>query len=168
MITRNWYNAFKAYRAKTVLTGALKNVSGQTVNAGCYDMSSAIDHLCLREKSFLLSASVGEGIVVGSGTTPPTLDDYKLESQITTGLSAIVATTLDADNDMIYAVTITNTSSEDITICEIGMHSYVYTSNSSSSATCLVERTVLENPITIPASGIGLINYAIKLTIPQE
>jgi hypothetical protein len=82
-------------------------------------------------------------------------------------LSCSVAIAVDEDNDAVYKLTITNTSGEDITIGEIGMISpFYYNTTSSARRQALKERTVLDSPLTIPAGGVGLIDYSIKLPIP--
>ena len=111
----------------------------------------------------LASNDTTSGVVVGSGTTPPTAQDYKLENQITT-VSGNVAynTTQDADGVTINSIiTVTNTADTDITIGEVGL--YV---NTSGNWTWMAERTVLETPVTIPAGGVGQVTYTIRMNYP--
>lgn len=171
MVTRNWYNAFKALRSKTLIPNGFTFASGAKTKAGYLATSSGSvtnqTWLSLRNSNISFSTST-YGIMVGSGSTPATLDDYMLENLIASGLSISVAEAVDDDNDGVYKLTITNTSNQDITIGEIGMWLQLYTgNNTNNSGAFLVERTVLDNPITIPAGGIGLIEYAIKLPIPE-
>ena len=172
MVLRNWYNLMKANRAQQILTEALTYWNGSTSDVAYRSAAGIEKSLALSPTDGLKLGSTGGGgtysyIVLGSGTTPATVDDYKLENQITSGLTGTTAITVDEDNDAIYVLTLTNTSSEDITIGEVGIFASCFTKNSSSStALFLLERTVLDAPITIPAGGIGTIDYSIKLPIP--
>lgn len=122
------------------------------------------------------TSSTGTGIMFGTGTTPATLTDYKLESQITSGISAAYSgnASVDSDGNLHKSAfyTITNTSSDDITISEIGYAERLSGSStigdsgiSSTSISCLFDRTLLTNPITIPAGEAGVIKYDIKTII---
>ena len=173
MVLRNWYNLMKAYRAQTTIAnGLILGSDNYTQTAGYYNNTDSLKILCLRPTGGLTfytnPSGSGPWFVVGRGTTPATLDDYALEDLITSDLSCTVATAVDEDNDAVYKLTLTNTSSEDITIGEVGIHSTCYYGNNSSARTCwaLLERTVLDTPLNIPAGGIGMIDYTIKLPIP--
>ena len=61
--------------------------------------------------------------------------------------------------------TITNTGSSAFTIGELGLIAATYT-NVSTNSKCLVERTVLDTPVTIPAGGIGQVEYTITFNYP--
>ena len=167
MVTRNWYNYFKSMRAEQVFSNAITEWSGSKNSAGWRYNGNFDSVINFKNVAFYLSNS-NNGIVVGSGRTPATIDDYKLESMITSGLSASIAKSIDSDNDTIIALTFTNTSSADITIGEIGYVGTVYIDNNfGGSKYVLLERTVLDSPVTIPAGGIGKIEYSIKLNIPE-
>ena len=66
--------------------------------------------------------------------------------------------------------TLTNTGSEDFTISELGLVTYAYITNTNGYCyenNFLLERTVLENPITIPANGgVGQVTYTIRMDYP--
>lgn len=172
MVLRNWYNMMKAYRAQRALTGAITDTSGNARDVYTREKDGLATSFALSPADgFTLNSFTSGGaysyIVVGSGTTPATVDDYKLESQITSGLTGTSAITVDEDNDATYTLTLTNTSDADITIGEIGIFASCFVNNTSSGTDCvLMERTVLDAPITIPAGGIGVIDYAIKVGIP--
>lgn len=109
-------------------------------------------------------------VYFGTGTTPATLDDYKLESIITSGISISEQseTSSLADNVITKKATyiLKNNSSSDITIGEIGIYKYINYGSSSNASFFLLERTVLDEPITIPADGTGTVNYTIKIQVP--
>ena len=111
------------------------------------------------------------GVRFGSDDTSPTVNDYKLGNQITSGLSftnpAKIAYTL-SNTYAEYAATygVTNTSEETIVIKEIGLFSQPSTIDTGGTQpgyiAALVDRTVLETPITIPASESKQITYTIR------
>lgn len=172
MVTRNWYNFFKSYRGARRIEGGITEWNGTKNYAGWYNTSSSsfANTITFRDAAVRFATGTGnEGIVLGSGRTPATIDDYKLESMITSGLSASATRSYDEDNDTIYVLTITNTSNEDITIGEIGCVGIVHIGeNNSGTKYVLTERTVLDSPVTIPAGGIGKVEYRIKMIIPED
>ena len=118
--------------------------------------------------------AAGAGVVFGSGTTPATENDYNVESAILSGLSVPTPTvTYSYDNEKVarkltYAVT--NTSSSSITISEIGWRVKLNCTTSQGSGstieeTVLMDRTVLDTPVTIPAGETRIIEYSIISTL---
>lgn len=110
------------------------------------------------------------GQAFGTGDTPASEDDYTLESVITSGLSASapsVTTEYDSENNCYFrrmTYTINNTSDADITIKEVGTYrgiAYASTLGATGSSTklLLVDRTVLDTPLTIPAGEAGVLRY---------
>ena len=105
------------------------------------------------------------GVSFGTGTTPATASDYCLESILgTTQISASVPSTVSysrVDTYEEYSVTfgVTNETADAITISEVGLPIY---SNNSPYPYVLVDRTVLDTPITIPAGQSKQITYTIR------
>lgn len=110
------------------------------------------------------------GQAFGTGDTPPTEDDYTLESVITSGISASApsaSTEFDTVNNRYIrrlTYTINNDSDSDITIKEVGTYrgiAYASTLGATGSSTklLLVDRTVLDTPLTIPAGEAGVLRY---------
>lgn len=119
------------------------------------------------------SLSGDGGVIFGTNDTPATASDYKLSGEIISGITASVAKNknVDAGNGVatlsaIY--TITNGNSDAITIKEVGLIANAYSSSGNASAEykCLIERTVLNEPVTIPAGGVGQVVYTITLNYP--
>ena len=106
------------------------------------------------------------GIYFGSGSTPATKADYKLEKPITSGLrvSGIDDDYLILQNNGKYEAMVTfllkNTSDAEINVYEIGAVTPVGNS-SSSFYPVLMERTVLAEPVTIPAGGTRALEYRV-------
>lgn len=96
---------------------------------------------------------------LGTGTTPPTEDDYCLESVIPDEMlsdqMSSVSYWMNTDTKTLYVVTHTvrNNSSSPITVSELGIsfrfRCLTSSSTAASYANFLLSRTVLENPVTI-------------------
>ena len=113
-------------------------------------------------------------LVIGSGTTPVTGADYRLESEITTVSSLSVDRSFNmSKGEMTVTKTMRNTSSEEITINEVGIiamttHFTSYTTSTSSSSGMtngpyLAFREVLATPIVVPAGESFTISLTHKL-----
>lgn len=106
------------------------------------------------------------GVSFGTGTTPATASDYCLESILgTTQISVTVPSAVTfsrGDTFDEYSVTfgITNITTEAITISEAGLTAMPFKGNPNHYA--LVDRTVLDTPVTIPAGQSKQITYTIR------
>jgi hypothetical protein len=105
------------------------------------------------------------GVFWGRGTTPPTKNDYKLEDPITDGTLATVGsreTLIKTDNGDHYRISalhqVTNNTNNDITITEAG----IFGNWKSGGKVFLLDHTILETPVVIPARKTVPIEYAIK------
>lgn len=108
------------------------------------------------------------GVVFGDGTAEPTMDDYCLSGNVVSSFNE--TNTIELTKDETTGIvtiskkyTITNTGSSPITISEIALidnfkNSYYYFS-------FVVDRTLLDNPVTIPAGGTGYVTYTIEVTL---
>ena len=112
--------------------------------------------------------------IFGTGNALPTINDYKLSGEIIKGLSSSNVTTTQVFehvgdvNKLVTTYTISNTTSSDIIIGEIGIMNtirvYYQKSNSYDVyVPILLERTALDEPITIPAGGIGRVTYTLEM-----
>lgn len=164
MLLRNWYNSLAVSMGRKTMPNGHKNSSGSVRDVSYYQNGKTNafcpEELTIRMSDFWTSSGC---IIIGSGTTPPTVDDYKLESQITSGITGSIASKFSDEGLLVFTLTLNNTSSADITIGEVGYAAGVPTSSSSSGAAALLERTVLDEPITIPAGGVGQILYTFGL-----
>ncbi len=127
---------------------------------------------------YLLAVNAGQGnqgygILVGSGTTPVSRDDYKLVSQIAHGsdvgqLSYGAVTVEDPDGtppDTVFRVirTFTNNTTESITVSEIGLAFYEY--DASAYTLCfLIARDVLSTSQSVPSGATLTVRYIFKVT----
>lgn len=101
----------------------------------------------------------GRGIAFGSGTTPPQKTDYKLENYITTGLTYSGNNTNLTDGVANWVQTVQNTSTEQITITEVGLFSKY--ENSVNCNTFLLTRTVLDTPVVLQPNEVKTFTITI-------
>lgn len=120
---------------------------------------------------------INQGVYFGTGSTPATKADYKLESPITSGLTITNPSALvwDDDGNGKYSAcadfVVRNTSGAEINIYEIGVFTPTCANRNGSMTTTdtldlvLMERTVLAEPITIAPGEAKLVTY--KITFNQ-
>lgn len=110
-----------------------------------------------------ISATYGDGIVFGDSDEPESEDDYYLKGSKITGLTSSVAVQT-AAGSVKKIFTLTNNSSSPVTIKEVCFYAqfYYYSMDGGGNAvSIMVDRTVLDTPVTIPAGGVGQVVYTI-------
>lgn len=112
------------------------------------------------------TGTIGNGyLMLGTGTTAPTADDYCLESPITTNLSCDSVSVSRTSLIKTYTATFTNSGSSDITVTEVGFWIcifYDYSNADERADNFLIDRTVLDTPVTIPAGESRTITYQMS------
>lgn len=107
-------------------------------------------------------------LLFGTGTTPPTINDYRIETPITTGLSMASGTTTLVNKTALsngrYSyktrAAVNNTSNANITISEIALNAPLEViRGTTSGATACVYRDVLLSPITLEPGDTVLIEF---------
>ena len=109
------------------------------------------------------------GVKFGDGNSHATMDDYCLSGNLLTNLDITANTTRTVEDGGVtvqHVYTITNKNTEDITIREVGMVAGIPYGTSISKHMALIERTVLDSPVTIPAGGVGQVTYTIRFNYP--
>jgi len=104
-------------------------------------------------------------IILGNGTTEPTPEDYRLESQITENLSCDNVSVSRNTTIKTYTATFSNSGTSPMTVTEIGYVSrfvWDYTFGDYSFDNFLMDRTVLDTPITIPAGESRTVTYELS------
>ena len=160
MLTKNFYSFMRAAFQGT--NAVFVTTNGTEVSKTYYNpnLPFAIMNKWGSDKSTA-------GVSFGTGTTPATVSDYALESIL--GTTQIGVSTPSAVSFSRYAtyeeytVTfgITNKTAEAITISEVGLTACPNT-NGTPYPFVLVDRTVLAEPITIPAGQSKQITYTIR------
>lgn len=110
-------------------------------------------------------------IIFGTGTTPVTFDDYRIETPIASGLSlanintSLLSKTAYINNSYAFktTATVTNTSDSNITINEIALNS------DGDAVTMCIYREVLSEPIVLAPNESVVIefNFAGSNMIPS-
>lgn len=167
MFLNNWYTCISAII--TQISGVkCVTVDGTTATCPINTSSSSI-YNTLRLNYLMKTIPLGThlknvGAVFGTGNSAA-IDDYTLSGTLLTSahISAVCSLAADYDNEgmtLTGTYTISNVSANEITISEIGLVTY------NSSVYCLVEHTVLDTPVTIPAGGVGQVTYTIRFNYP--
>ena len=174
MITKN----FKNFLASILCTRGtyamgwlpIKTVQNQNKYTASYFGSSS--YFPSTVSSNVRTDYTGAGVQLGSGTTPATENDYRIETPIGSTNVAVAVTAQNVlDNDDLcvqYDILVTNNRSSDLTIAEIGYAQTIAVtdskgSTSPSSSVVLFDRTVLDTPVEIPAGEQGTIRYRLKV-----
>lgn len=176
MITTNFKQAMKMiltnYNSRNEGGIEVKNTSGSTKYLMVFDgwpSSSSVS------KGVVINSNNSPGIWVGSGSTPESESSYTLDSRITSGLTAnnpTFGSGVDESGNpqMKLVIMLTNTSSSSITVAEIGFFQQIRLANSASGSsgtleTIMLDRTLLDTPVTIPAGESAAITYTLKTVI---
>lgn len=167
MKLKNWYICKAAKRSSSdgvaLVVKSLDNTSVTLQGSGSSGVTQVTRLAQISTSAYYPATNGGCNVICGSGNTAPTIDDYCLETPFKTlGVVSSVYKQL-VENDVIigtsYIKTLTNNTGAEITINEVG----VVTTNSSStvndSTSILVERTVLESPITVPDGATFTITF---------
>lgn len=114
------------------------------------------------------SSTASTGVSFGNGTAKPTLEDYTYAGDLLTNYSHTYTQTIGSDEQGWFVktvYTITNTGDEAFTISEVGL-TCQYSSVGSYYRTYLYERTLLDEPVTIEAGGVGVVTYIVRFDPP--
>lgn len=181
MLTHNYYRALAMASASYTNSGSITtyavntglkvtDTAGDTKSLYTYRSNNDFMYLALGRAALLTSISGTNGFVLGNGTTPPTLEDYGLSGTVISTVSCLSYTySFDSDDSGITAINryiVENTGTEDIIVSEIAWFSFVYT-ESSSGSTVMIDRTLLDSPVTIAPGNTAQIEYKIRFPYNQ-
>ena len=176
MFTRNWYKLLAVKMSNSSYDGGFQNYSGGTQTHGNTNSlniaigSAGSDVYSPSLHNLRTSLGYG-GVILGTGSTPATVDDYRLSGNLINTVSASRSVTSKMTESGITfeaLYTITNAGDTAITIGEIGLVANQYTNSANANYTALLERTVLDTPITIEPGGVGQVTYTITMNFPTE
>lgn len=175
MVTKNFLNVLGMVLQSGSLRGSLIM---RTINGNTKYLNGA-NHLFLSSPTRAVTLVANDaGISVGTGSTAPTGYDWRLEATLTSGISLSIAeirygTDSPGNPYVEYDITATNIGSEPVTIKEIGYKQKVRTTiypltynGAGDEDVCLMDRTVLDTPVTIDPGDAGIITYKLR-TIPE-
>ena len=161
MLTKNFYSYIRAAFQETSVTFTLSDGTTNMTN-----LSNDIPPFNAMNVWADGTTDI-KGVSFGTGTTPATASDYSLESMLgSTQISVATPSSVSfskVDTYEEYSVTfgVTNKTSNDITISEVGLTA-MPASAGGSMCYVLVDRTVLDTPVTIPAGQSKQITYTIR------
>jgi hypothetical protein len=158
-----------------------QNVQPSFIRMSNYDIFSTMQRFPSQSCTTVatISSGIGNhyGVIFGNGTGSPSAEDSQIFSSPLTSIVAsntTVSTSVEYDSELnktyyrgIY--TITNNTTNDITVSEIGLlATVVYTEGKEYYQTCasLIEHSVLDTPVTIPVNSVGQITYTICMDDP--
>ena len=161
MLTKNFYSYMRA--AFQNKSAAFVQTNGTAVSKTYY-YKAANPFEVMKEWAADTSTN---GVSFGTGTTPATASDYVIESILDNNKinvstpSSISFSRYDTYEEYTVTFGVTNKTAEAITISEVGLTACPNT-NGSPFPFVLVDRTVLDTPITIPAGQSKQITYTIR------
>ena len=176
MLLRNYYKAFagafqkpgaSTFEADVVNTsGTVYRLARPSNEASCAKLLNALSFSGMHSPA--VTDNTANAVVFGDGTTPVSLDDYTLSGNKVTGIATVVTSEFVYDDDGVYArsvFTVTNQNDAAITIGEVGYVGTLYRTT-STAMNLLLDRTVLETPVTIEPGGVGQVVYTIRINYP--
>jgi hypothetical protein len=94
-------------------------------------------------------------IGIGTGTTPPTKQDYKLASEV----ARVAASATYVDGSTSFSVSATFSLSSDTQITEVGL----FWKEGYNNYIFLLDRTLLDPPVTFPADTPMVVSYVFAI-----
>jgi len=171
---------YRRYRSRSFVANFLRqlfrNLSGQSINnvntsGGSYAISST-DIINVTDGS----NDSSYGILIGSGTSAPSIIDDNLSQVISNGtsvgqmqygaVSVTGAVTNTSTNSGYITVTrtFTNNSGSSITVSEVGLVAWSGNFNIQTNQFYLIIHDLLPSPITVPNGSSLSISYEIQVT----
>lgn len=167
MFLRNYYNYMAMLHLGTINDSSfgdgylsLKNTGGSITYV---DEANAVNNTAAGLGYMLKGAKTNACFIVGSGTTPVTYDDYKLENQITSVTATMTWPGYPIYNSQTKKWSTTAhmmVSGGRNTINEIGLLAKCH------SGSALIYRVVLDTPVVIPAYSVATLLIALEYQMP--
>lgn len=166
MFVANWYKMLAVG-----MTGKTNNIpavdgSAREVESSYLNMNSTNNNLPSLTR-FIKGTNGYGGVDFGDGDTPPAMGDYCLSGNSFKTFTATASSTTTVTDEYVEIKTIysiTNNGTDAFTIREVGLF-FAHTSTNYLYNT-LIERTLLDAPVTIPAGGYGQVTYTIRINFP--
>ena len=163
MLTKNFYAYIRADFSESTTTATFTKPDGSKSTVA---LSS--DYPPFKVMNNWAKSITTTGVSFGTGTTPATASDYVLESVLgdnkinVSTPSSISFSRYDTYEEYTVTFGVTNKTADAITISEMGLTAMPYSPSSGSNYYALVDRTVLDAPVTIPAGQSKQITYTIR------
>lgn len=180
-----WAKRALAYRVNDQIVPGISGLKGTFYVKDSGGNERVVDPSVGMPNARMVTNNTTDGYAFGTGTTPATEDDYCMEALITSGISLSATPQRQSNFDaetrtytIYYDFTINNTSSDDVTISELGMYCNFYRTTAigadvnhyvGNNTNVLVEHTILEEPVTIPAGESRILRYQLVYApTPEE
>lgn len=163
MITKNYHRIINSAITQSLISSCV-DTSGNVISNA---IAESIPMLS-RMSTLLSKTSEGEGVVLGTGDDEMSMDDYQLSGSVITGLQATTTISTAFDDNAasrMVEFTLSNNTSIDKTIKEVA---YIGQPYIRGTRHVMLDRTVLEEPLTIPAGGVGKLRYMVEIKMPTE
>ena len=163
MLTKNFYAYIKAAFSGSDSTAIFTKTDGTKGEVSISSSYPPFKVMNSWSKSTIMS-----GVSFGTGTTPATVSDYFLESILTetqinvSTPSSVSFNKFDTYEEYTVTFGVTNKTADAITISEMGLTAIPYSPYSGTPYYVLVDHTVLDTPVTIPAGQSKQITYTIR------
>lgn len=129
----------------TTMANIVSNNGGSNVSYTTGTSNYSINYTTPSTSDYLWSTNTPQ-LIVGTGTTTPTLADYKLANYIYVPTTS--GTQTNSNAHLITVQTFQNTGSSSVTINEVGL---IVSGNNNDYPQVLLTRSVLTTPVTIDA-----------------
>lgn len=163
MINSNFVSIVLAGINNNTPTNTLNLKKQDVVPNGEYWMASLANPLTNATTARLSIGLSGTYLIFGNGNTPN--NDYSLSSEITSGLTCNAMKCAFTKSGIIYTSTITNDSSNPITITEIGLCEDCYPVNYTYGQAILGREEI--EPITLQPGDTKSFTYKINLSVEE-
>ena len=168
MLLRNWINSSSGQIAgNSNGTNRWKDTQGRITSYGMFgnDSNTYAQEVNLNKYTEADYGSTSGSyspqymrICLGSGTTPPTFDDYKMESAVVGVLDSVNVSspyassgqTFDSYSHLTWTQTVMNNTSNNVIINEIGLFGCLYNATTQSKPCVLYTRDVISPVIIAP------------------
>ena len=163
MLTKNFYAYIRADFSESTTAATFTKTDGSTST-----VTLSSDYPPFKVMNNWAKSASSTGVSFGTGTTPATASDYVLESILdynkinVSTPSSISFSRYDTYEEYTVTFGVTNKTADAITISEMGLTAMPYFTNSGGNYYALVDRTVLDTPVTIPAGQSKQITYTIR------
>lgn len=177
MFTRNWYVTVGNFLTGAASEVELTDFDGTKGIQGTINTNYGVPQLHKGNKSISGSSEMetilktitnpGKGVTFGDSDVAPTMDDYTLAGNVFanfTGTASVKAEGSDGLAKITGLYTLTNTGDTAFTIREVALWQPI--TMGSAITSILIERTVLDSPVTIEPGGVGQVTYTIRMNYP--
>ena len=163
MLTKNFYAYIRADFSESTTAATFTKTDG-TIST----VTLSSDYPPFKVMNNWAKTITATGVSFGTGTTQSTASDYVLESilgdtQINVSTpSSVSFSRYDTYEEYTVTFGVTNKTAVAITISEMGLTAMPYSPYGGNNHYALVDRTVLDVPVTIPAGQSKQITYTIR------